>query len=82
MKIFTLLHNSNIVGTVLPGLKSRITSTRPILALLLLLMVGGWNSVAWGADWYWTVRVGVASGKGKVVVEVFKSGAFGIGGSV
>lgn len=53
------------------------------IILLSFLTLGAWNSVAWGKTWSWKVSVAVANGTGgKAKAEVFKSGAFGAGGSV
>ena len=82
MKNFYLVNRSQDVISLLSGLKSRITSIKPALALLALLTVGAWSVPAWGKTWTWTVKVGVASGSGTAYAEIFKSGAFGIGGSV
>ena len=50
MRKFTLLHKSNLNGTNILGVKSRITPSLPLLCLLLMLTVGGWNSEAWGSN--------------------------------
>ena len=41
-----MLNNSQGVIRTLVGLKSRITSTKPLLTMVILLMVGSGN--AWG----------------------------------
>ncbi len=85
MKQFTQVNNSKGLIGLLLGLKSRIISTKPVLTMLALLMVAlfGVNESAWGKEWKWKVSVAVANGTGgKVKAEVFKSGAFGMGGSV
>ena len=50
MKKFTLLHKSNLNGTKILGVKSRITPSLPLLSLLLMLIFGGWSSEAWGSN--------------------------------
>ena len=83
-----IVRNTITEGTETYRERSRIGSINhriwSVIAPMLFIAFGlfGVNVEAWGADWYWTVSVGVASGKGKVVGEVFKSGAFGLGGSV
>ena len=51
MRKFTLLHKSNLNGTKIQGVKSRITPSLPLLCLLLMLIVGGWNSEIWGESY-------------------------------
>lgn len=82
-------NNSKGVIRTLSGLKSRITSINSrlwtIITPMLFVAFGlfGVNEEAWGKTWTWKVSVAVANGTGgKVKAEVFKSGAFGIGGSV
>ena len=64
MKIFTLLHKSNNEGTRIPVLKSRITSTKPllnhycVLIVALLLLLGGFSTRAYaGKTFYAQCRV-------------------------
>lgn len=49
MKQFTQVNNSKGLIRTLVGLKSRITLTYPLLTMLFMLVLGGWNSEAWGA---------------------------------
>ncbi len=66
---------SNLLLTIRPF--------RVAILAVLLVFVGGWSSEVLGKEWKWKVSVAVANGTGgKAVAEVFKSGAFGIGGSV
>ncbi len=58
-KIYMLNNSKGVIGLLL-GLKSRITSTYPLLTLLLILMLGAWSVPAWGA---W-------SGSGEAVKKV------------
>ena len=46
-KIYMLNNSQGVIGLFL-GLKSRITSTKPLLTMLFMLVLGGWNSEAWG----------------------------------
>lgn len=48
MKKIYMLNNSQGVIRTLVGLKSRITSTKPLLTMLFMLVLGGWNSAVWG----------------------------------
>lgn len=64
MKIFTQVNRSQGMIRTLVGLKSRITSTKPLLTMVILLMVGSGN--AWGKI---TGKVAVGIGKGTVSVE-------------
>lgn len=51
MKNFYLVNRSQDVISLWSGLKSRITSIKPVLTLLILLIVGGGlTSRAWGTD--------------------------------
>ena len=54
MKKIDSVNNSKAVLGLLSGLKSRITSTKPLLTMLALLMVAlfGVNESAWGGTWY------------------------------
>ena len=52
MRKFTLLHKSNLNGTKIQGVKSRITPSLPLLCLLLMLIVGGWNNEALGQSYH------------------------------
>ena len=57
MKIFTQVNRSQGMIRTLVGLKSRITSTKPLLTMLALLMVClfGVNESAWGWEGTYTV---------------------------
>lgn len=68
MKIFTQVNRSQGMIRTLVGLKSRITSTKPLLTMLALLMVAlfGVNEKAWGADCNYTLS-GTPSGNITVV---------------
>ena len=70
-KIYMLNNSQGVIGLFL-GLKSRITSTKPLLTMLALLMVClfGVNESAWGNTC--KAVVGVGSGKGKAKVELWK----------
>lgn len=50
-QIFMLNNSQGVIGLFL-GLKSRITSTKPLLTMLLMLVLGGWNSEAWGQTYH------------------------------
>lgn len=50
MKIFTQVNRSQGMIRTLVGLKSRITSTKPLLTMVILLVLGGWSSEAWGRE--------------------------------
>jgi len=50
MKIFTQVNRSQGMIRTLVGLKSRITSTKPLLTMVIILMVGSGN--AWGECTY------------------------------
>jgi len=69
MKIFTQVNRSQGMIRTLVGLKSRITSTKPLLTMLALLMVClfGVNEKAFGKTL--TGKVAVGSGRGTVSVE-------------
>ncbi len=58
----------------LVGLRSRITSTKPLLTMLALLMVClfGVNEKAWGKEWKWELTVNVSEGKGSVYAKIDK----------
>lgn len=58
MKNFYLVNRSRDVISLWSGLKSRITSIKPALALLALLTVGAWSSEAWG---YYRAKMNVES---------------------
>lgn len=49
--------------------KSRTASSKALFTLIALLFV---SSNAWSQRWYWTVNVGVASGKGTAKAEIIK----------
>lgn len=68
MKIFTQVNRSQGMIRTLVGLKSRITSTKPLLTMLALLMVAlfGVSENAWGADCNYTLS-GTPSGNITVV---------------
>lgn len=66
MKNSVVLYN---VSTMLNRLFSTITPIKYILTLVALLCV---SSNAWSQRWYWTVNVGVASGKGTAKAEIIK----------
>lgn len=59
MKKIYSVNNSKEVLRTLEGLKSRITSIKPALTLLLVLMVGAWSVPAWGQNYqeskWWSV---------------------------
>ncbi len=74
-KIYSVNNSKDVLG-LFSGLKSRITSTKPVLTMLALLMVClfGVNEKAWGATLKGKTAVG--SGKGTAKVEVcYYSGA-------
>ena len=59
MKKIYSVNNSKEVLRTLEGLKSRITSIKPALTMLSLLMVGAWSVPAWGQNYqeskWWSV---------------------------
>ena len=64
MKQIYLVNKSKAVLGLFSGVKSRITPSLPLLSLLLMLTVGGWNNVAWGqkyvgTTWYSLYESGV-----------------------
>ena len=67
MKIFTQVNRSQGMIRTLVGLRSRITSTKPLLTMVILLMVGSGN--AWGEKL--KAKVGVGSGKGRAEVAIY-----------
>ena len=59
-KIFMLNNSQGVIGLLL-GLKSRITSTKPLLTMLFMLVLGGWNSDVFAA---WSGSGKAVSGSG------------------
>lgn len=70
MKNMNLLHTNygNVLDT--SCVKSRIFSYLPLLATVLMLTFGGWNSVVWGLAT--NGHVTIISGKGSVTLSAFK----------
>lgn len=52
-----------------PVKKYRIASVKALFSLVMLLFL---SSNAWSQKWYWTVNVGVATGKGIAKAEIIK----------
>ena len=61
MKQIYLVNNSKHEVSLTSGLRSRIVSIKPVLTLVVLLIVGAWSSVVWGADCNYTVNNFVSS---------------------
>ena len=69
MKIFTQVNRSQGMIRTLVGLKSRITSTKPVLTMLILLTLCGFSTSVWGGTLYG--KTAVKDGKGgKAKVEI------------
>ena len=68
-KIYMLNNSKGVIGLLL-GLKSRITLTRPLLTMVILLMVGGGN--AWGDNCCYNIANEVTSISTRSVTETWQ----------